>query len=138
MAGYRAQFSKITASQFLEMEAGDRYESVKHDPHALELAEASIDMMKRGVMFPGFENDMRIFVCEDVFTEGDTLQPRSMVIHDPVDPMAPVSQIDWFCSLVPSTQRVNVETAGHLVWAGRDFAHVHESRMRFLRESCAS
>lgn len=135
MAGYRVQFSKITAAQFLKMEAGARYASVKNDQHALEVAEASIDAMKRGVMFPGFENDMRIFVSEDVFPEGNTLQPPSMLIHDAVDPMAPVAQIDWFCSRVPSCQRVNVETAGHLIWAGQDFEHVHESRVRFLRES---
>ena len=130
------QFSRITAEQFLKMEAGVRYESVKNDQHALEVAEAAIDVMKKGVMFPGFENDMRIFVGEDAFPEGDTLQPPSMVIHDAVDPMAPVEQVDWFCSLVPSCQRVNVETAGHLVWAGPDFEHVHESRVRFLRECC--
>ena len=136
MAGHRVQFSMITATQFLKMEAGARYESVKNDQHALEVAEAAIEMMKKGVMFPGFDNDMRIFVSEDVFAEGDTLHPPSMVIHDAVDPMAPVAQIEWFCSLVPSCQRVNVETAGHLVWAGPDFERVHESRVRFLRECC--
>lgn len=137
MAGYRFQFSKITAAQFLKLEAGARYESVKNDQRALEVAAGSIELMTRGVMFPGFENDMRIFVSEDVFAEGDTLQPPSMVIHDAVDPMAPVAQIDWFCSLVPSCQRVNVETAGHLVWAGRDAELVHESRLQFLRDSIA-
>ncbi|MCA9264432.1 MAG: alpha/beta hydrolase [Planctomycetales bacterium] len=135
MAGYRAQFSKLTTAQFLEMEAGTRYASVKDDRHALEVAEASLDMMKKGVKFPGFENDMRIFVREDVFAEWDILRPPTMVIHDPVDPMAPVSQIDWFCSRVPSCRRFNVETAGHLVWAGRDFELVHETRVQFLRES---
>lgn len=135
MAGYRAQFSKITAGQFLKMEAGARYESIKSDQHALKVAAGSIELMKKGVMFAGFENDMRIFVTEDVFEEGNKLQPRSMVIHDVVDPMAPVAQIDWFCNLVPSCQRVSVETAGHLVWAGRDAELVHESRVRFLRDS---
>lgn len=137
MAGYRAQFSKITAAQFLKMEAGARYESIRSDQHALKVAAGSIELMKKGVMFPGFENDMRIFVTEDVFAKGNTLQPPSMVIHDVVDPMAPVAQIDWFCNLVPSCQRVNVETAGHLVWAGRDAELVHESRVRFLRDSAA-
>ena len=119
MAGYRVQFSKTTPAQFLKMEAGAKYASVKDDRHALEVAEDALEMMKKGVMFPGFENDMRIFVCEDVFAEGDKLQPPTMVIHDAVNPMAPVAQIDWFFSLVPSAQRVNVETAGHLVWRER-------------------
>ncbi len=135
MAAHRVRFSKMTALQFLKMEAGERYATVKNDPHAHEIAEASINMMKRGVMFPGFVNDMRVFVYEDIFAEGDVLRPPSMVIHDAADPMAPVAHIDWFCNLVPSCQRVNVETAGHLVWTGRDAALVHESRVRFLRNS---
>jgi len=134
MAGHRMQFSRISAAQFLKMEAGARYERVKNDQHAIDIAEAAIAMMKKGVMFSGFENDMRIFVSEDSFPEGHTLHPRSMIIHDAVDPMAPVEQVDWFCSLVPSCQRVNVETAGHLVWAGPDVEHVHESRVRFLKQ----
>lgn len=134
LAGYRVQFSRMTPSQFLRMEAGERYPEVKNDRHALEVAEASIDLMKKGLGFPGFENDMRIFVQEDVIAETDKLHVPSMVIHDPLDPMAPVAQIEWFCSLVPSCQRVTVEAAGHLVWAGRDFERVHESRVQFLRE----
>ena len=56
------QFSRISAAQFLKMEAGARYKRVKNDQHAIDIAEAAIAMMKQGVMFSGFENDMRIFV----------------------------------------------------------------------------
>ena len=115
MAGYRVQFSKTTPAQFLKMEAGAKYASVKDDRHALEVAEDALEMMKKGVMFPGFENDMRIFVCEDVFAEGDKLQPPTMVIHDAVQPDGPrcTNRLVFLaCAFRPASQCRNSRSPG--------------------------
>jgi pimeloyl-ACP methyl ester carboxylesterase len=64
------------------------------------------------------------------------MQIPTLVIQDVKDPMAPVNHVDWFVSKFPRSEKVNVHTAGHLVWAGPDAEVMHHARVRFLKEIC--
>jgi pimeloyl-ACP methyl ester carboxylesterase len=132
MKAYRFRFSRITAKQMLKLEAGKRFDCVADNSDALAIAQATVEAMRHGIRFPGFENDMRIFVTEDILNDGAEIESPLLVIHDTCDPMAPMAHIDWISSLVPHCQRLNVETAGHLIWAGPDSEVMHKSRVEFL------
>lgn len=137
MKAYRFRFSRITAKQMLKLEAGKRFECVADDLDAIALAQATVEAMRHGIQFPGFENDMRIFVAEDILNDGVEIESPVLVIHDTCDPMAPVAHVDWFTSLVPHCHRLNVEAAGHLIWAGQDSQAMHKSRVEFLSNPSA-
>lgn len=132
LAGYPRQFSRITPEKFLQLEAGARYPEVAADPRALEISAATIASMKRVTRAPGFKNDMRLYVDEDVLDDQSNLDVPTLVIHDELDPLAPVAHVDWFCSRVPTASRLTIRAAGHLVWAGPDAHHMHASRLDFL------
>ena len=134
LKAYRFQFARMTAKQFLKMEAGRRFSSVADDPKAIQICEAAIAAMQTGSQFPGFENDMRVFLSENIIEDASNMNSPTMVIHDTWDPLAPVAHIDWFTSLVPNCRRLNVETAGHLIWVGPDSELMHNSRVQFLNE----
>lgn len=114
---YAIQLPRMTAAQFLKMEAGSRYDSVRNDPLALELSRESLKAMASGPSHPGFENDMLVFLNEDIVTDSNKVSVPTLVLHDRCDPMAPVAHVDWFASLV-KCECVPIHTAGHFVWAG--------------------
>ncbi len=134
LMAYRFHFSRINAKQFLKLEAGPRFSSVADDPKAIQICEASIVAMQTGTQSSGFENDMRIFVTENIMEDGSNVNSPTMVIHDALDPMAPVAHVDWFATRVPNCRLLNVETAGHLIWVGPDSELMHSSRVQFLNE----
>jgi pimeloyl-ACP methyl ester carboxylesterase len=116
------------------MEAGERYAEVADDPALQSLADATLTAMRSGTDCPGFDNDFAVFSGEEIIGRADVLQPPTLVLHDALDPIAPVDHVDWFVSRFPQCEHVAVHAAGHLIWAGPDAALMHESRVRFLRE----
>ncbi len=138
LAGYRLQLARMGPEALLRMEAGARYDDMARDPAAVEIAMTSLPAMRSGTRCAGFENDMRIFVEEDILQDDGKLTVPTLVIHDEADPMAPVAHVEWFQSLVPHCERVRVCAGGHLIWVGQDADVVHKTRMEFLRrhEEC--
>jgi pimeloyl-ACP methyl ester carboxylesterase len=131
---WRFQLRRMTAVQFLKMEAGERYADVANEPALQTLCTATLTSMHHAVNSPGFDNDFVVFTGEEIIGPADVLQPPTLVIHDALDPIAPVDHVDWFVSRFPRCERVTVHAAGHLIWAGPDAALMHESRVRFLRD----
>ena len=82
----------------------------------------------------GFDKDFVIFTEEDIVCSKDDIKIPTLVIHDVADPRDPVAHVDWFASMAPRCQRVNVRTVGHLIWAGPDADLMHRTRVSFLRE----
>ena len=131
---YRLQFLRMSPQQFLKMEAGDRYSDVVDDPEVISFCESSLAAMAHGIQFPGFENDFRIFLNEDVLSTSESIKKPTLVIHDPIDPIAPVCHVDWLVSKVRHCERVSLRTAGHLIWVGPDAKSTYQARARFLRD----
>ena len=90
--------------------------------------------MTDGPSHPGFENDMIVFVNEDIIDKQTPIASPVLVVHDREDPMAPVAHVDWLASLNPECNRVAIHTAGHLVWTGPDAELMHNSRVQFINE----
>jgi pimeloyl-ACP methyl ester carboxylesterase len=134
LGAYRFQLRRMTAAQFLKMEAGERYVDVANDPALQTLSKATLTAMHHAVHSPGFDNDFAVFTREEIIGTGDVLQPPTLVLHDALDPIAPVEHVDWFVAHFPQCRRVTLHVAGHLVWAGPDARLMHETRVRFLRE----
>ncbi len=115
------------------MQAGERYADVVDDPLSKKLCEDTLAAMAQGTRCTGFENDFLIFKDEEILGNGGTIEAPTLVLHDELDPMAPVDHVDWFISRVPHCERISPQVAGHLVWAGRDADLMHETRVRFLK-----
>jgi pimeloyl-ACP methyl ester carboxylesterase len=131
---YQIQLPRMSAKQFLKMEAGDRYSDVADDPASNALCALTLAEMAQGTKHGGFENDFIIFTDESIIGANCLLQTPTLLIHDALDPMAPVDHVDWFVSKVPHCQRVSIRAAGHLIWTGPDADVMHQTRVRFLRE----
>lgn len=131
---YAVQFRRTTVGQFMKMEAGTRYESVRDDPMTLDVCRKSLDAMADGPSHPGFENDMVVFVTEDIVVDATPITPPALILHDRQDPIAPAAHVDWFASFNPECKCVPLHSAGHLVWAGPDANLMHEARVRFMTE----
>ena len=129
---YAIQFRRTTIDQFMKMEAGARYESVRDDPTALDVCQKSLDAMANGPAHAGFENDMIVFLTEDIVRDGTPIASPAMILHDRHDPMAPVAHVDWFASFNPECKCISLHSAGHLVWAGPDAGLMHDTRVRFI------
>lgn len=133
LAGYRMQLARTSPMELLRMEAAARFDQCAGDPAAEQIAASSLAAMRQGTRCPGFENDMRIFATESIMDRDNLPSAPTLLIHDEADPMAPVAHVDWFASLVPHCERVNVCAGGHLIWVGPDSALVHQKRVDFLR-----
>lgn len=129
---YAIQFRRTTVDQFMKLEAGTRYESVRDDPTVRDVCKKSLDAMTDGPVHAGFENDMIVFTTEDIISEQTPITSPTLILHDRLDPMAPVAHVDWFATFHPDCKRVPIHTAGHLVWAGPDAGLMHETRVRFM------
>jgi pimeloyl-ACP methyl ester carboxylesterase len=135
LKSYLWQFRFQTPRKFLKFEAGMRYADVKDDSEALEISRLSVLSMQRCLpASPGFDNDFVVFLGNDELLPGSVVSP-TLVIHDPLDPMAPIAHADWVCECIPSAERFEVESAGHLVWVGRDAMKMHERRLVFLQQN---
>ncbi len=131
---YRFQLRRMTAAQFLKMEAGERYADIADDPALQALGNATLAAMHHAVHSPGFDNDFAVFTGEEIIGPADVLKPPALVLHDALDPIAPAEHVDWFVSRFPQCECVTVRTAGHLIWAGPEAGLMHGTRVRFLRE----
>ena len=131
---YSIQLRRFSVDQYLMMQAGSRYESVRNDPAVLKFCERCLEAMADGPAHSGFENDMIVFVTEDVIDDHTPIAPPVLIVHDREDPMAPVAHVDWFASFNPECDCVSLHTAGHLIWTGPDAKRMHDSRVRFITE----
>jgi pimeloyl-ACP methyl ester carboxylesterase len=131
---YRMQLRRMTATQLLKTEAGDRYPDVAADPASQTLCTTTLAAMGRGATSAGFENDIAVFANEDVLGGNRVVQTPTLVIHDVEDPLAPVEHVDWFVSHCRQCERVSLHTGGHLIWVGPDAGVMHQTRVRFLKE----
>lgn len=130
---YRWQFRFQTPTGFLKFESGPRFDEVRHDAEALDLCRLTLKSMRRCLPHSaGFDNDFAVFLEEDGLQPGAVACP-TLVIHDPLDPVAPVAHAEWVAQCVPQAQRCDIQAAGHLVWAGRDALAMHDRRVKFLR-----
>lgn len=132
---YRFQLGRMTAAQFLKMEAGERYADVADDAALLALCAATLSAMRCGADCAGFDNDFAVFTGEEVIDATSVLTPPTLLLHDALDPIAPVDHVDWIVTRFPQCERVTVHAAGHLIWAGPDAGRMHETRVSFLRRN---
>ena len=130
---YRIQLRRMTVTQFLWMEAGDRYPDVANDPASQTLCTMALAAMVRCTKYAGFENDFAVFTGEEIVGAGDSIQIPTLVIHDVKDPVAPVDHVEWFASRCSRCERVSVHAAGHLIWAGPEADLMHQTRVQFLK-----
>jgi pimeloyl-ACP methyl ester carboxylesterase len=133
--GYRLQLNFTSAKALLKLEAGARFEDVRSDPEAIDFARRTLGSMKCCQARPaGFENDFQILLTEPLLQPGTVMCP-TLVIHDPLDPMAPVQHRDWTLSCIPHANRCDVHAGGHLVWIGAEADLVQRRRVEFLRRT---
>ena len=134
--GYRTQLPRMGAAKYLKMEAGRRYSEVADDPVAIKLCEDTLAALDSGTRFPGFENDLLVFRDEEILPETDEIpfQAPTLVLHDLLDPLAPVEHVEWFASRVPHCEAVSLRLGGHLVWCGAEADLMHETRVKFLKK----
>jgi len=135
LRGYRFQLPRMTTAQFLKMEVGERYADVADDPALQSLCTTTLSALQHGSRCAGFANDFQVFMGEEIIDAESSLTPPTLIIHDDLDPMAPLEHVEWFVSRFPQCERVRVQAAGHLIWAGPEADLMHESRVRFLRRS---
>jgi pimeloyl-ACP methyl ester carboxylesterase len=115
LRSYRWQFRWQTPAKFLRFESGSRYPDLANDTAALELAAICVEAMRRCLRQPkGFNNDFQVFLNVQTLPLGAIACP-TLVIHDPMDPVAPVAHADWACDCIPNAQRFDVEAGGHLI-----------------------
>jgi pimeloyl-ACP methyl ester carboxylesterase len=131
---HRFQLRRMSVAQLLKMEAGDRYPEIAADPASQALGAMTLEAMRQWAKCAGFGNDFAVFTSEDIVGPAASLEMSTLVIHDAVDPLAPVDHVDWFVSRFPKCERIAVHAGGHLVWVGADADVVHASCVRFLRE----
>ena len=133
LTAYRWQLKLAISAGQLRLEAGRKFSEVRNDPSALELAYATLNAMKLCQRRPaGFYNDLDILLDEDLLRPGAVISP-TLVIHDPLDPMAPVEHRDWTIACVSHAERCDVHSAGHMIWVGLDAQAMHRRRVEFLK-----
>ena len=131
---YRVLLRRMTVARFLKTEAGDRYPEVADDPASRALCEKTLAAMAQGVGCAGFENDFAVFTSEDIIGPDSSVQRPTLLVHDEVDPIAPVDHVAWFAANCPRCETVSVHAAGHLIWVGGGAGVMHQTRVRFLKE----
>ncbi len=134
LQGYRIQISNMSPRAFLKLESGERFPDVANDPAALQFCQSTSQEMNRAIRSAGFDNDMTVFLSEDILPDPRALQAPTLIIHDPQDPIAPVAHVDWLTTVVPTCERMAVHVAGHLVWIGPEAARMHASRVAFVKK----
>jgi pimeloyl-ACP methyl ester carboxylesterase len=138
LAAYRWNLKFARPLALLRLESGRRIDEARSNAAALELSELTLRSMKdcqrRG---EGFENDFDILLGEDLLTPG-TITCPTLVIHDALDPMAPLAHYQWTIECIPHAERCDVHALGHLIWIGVGADAMHSQRVRFLRTHTGS
>ena len=131
---YRAQLPWMKIQKFLKMEAGQRFAELVDDRDAERFCALSLYAMIHGTRCNGFLNDFEIFVHEDILDRTDVIHTPTLVLFDPLDPMAPAEHVNWFTSIASDCQQLPLHVAGHLVWVGQDAETMHQARAAFIRK----
>lgn len=133
LRSYRLQMRFTRARTYLKRSSGRRFADVQTNESALELCRTSLSSMAECLRQPaGFDNDFRILLHEQAMQPGAVSCP-TLVIHDELDPVAPVEHAEWAVANIPGAEHCNVRAAGHLIWVGRDADEMHRRRVEFLR-----
>ncbi len=125
------RFAKPLAQ--LKQSAGQRFRDVQDDPAAIEFCRFMLDSMRECLKQPaGFSNDFAVIVAENGIEMGSIRCPTLMV-HDELDPIAPIENVHWAMQRIPNARWLNVHTAGHYIWLGPDAKRACGERLRFLQ-----
>jgi pimeloyl-ACP methyl ester carboxylesterase len=132
LTAYRWRLKFAKPAGLLRLEAGRRIPEAQSDRAAIELSRIILDSMKRCQRRPaGFYNDVDILLGEELLRPG-TVKCPTLVIHDPLDPLAPAEHRDWTMACVPHAERCDVHAFGHLIWIGPGAEAMHHQRAEFL------
>jgi pimeloyl-ACP methyl ester carboxylesterase len=133
LTAYRWQLKFATPARLLRLEAGRRMEEAQSDAAAIEFSRITLNAMKRCQRCPaGFHNDFEILVGEELLQPGSVKCP-TLVIHDALDPMAPVEHRDWTIACVSHAELCDIHAFGHLIWFGPGAQAMYRRRAEFLR-----
>jgi pimeloyl-ACP methyl ester carboxylesterase len=117
---------------FLKRMSGRRYPAMAKDPEAGRIARRIVESMVRCLPFAaGTENDVNTFFNE-TWLEPGRIRCPTLVIHDRLDPIVPFAHAEWAIEAIAGAELLDVETAGHIVWAGRDAERMRRCRTEFL------
>jgi pimeloyl-ACP methyl ester carboxylesterase len=117
----------------LKQSAGDRFRDVQDDPAAIEFCRFLLDSMRQCLQQPaGFSNDFGVIVAETGIETG-TIRCPTLIIHDELDPIAPIENVQWAMQRIPCARWLNVHTAGHYIWIGPDAEQARSERLQFLQ-----
>jgi pimeloyl-ACP methyl ester carboxylesterase len=138
LAAYRWNLKFAGPLWLLRLEAGRRADEARGDHAALELSRITLGCMKEcQKRCDGFENDFEILLGEDLLLPGAVTCP-TLVVHDPLDPMAPSDHRDWTIECIPHAERCDVHALGHLIWIGADAEAMHRQRVEFIGRHAGS
>lgn len=130
---YRWQLCTASPASFLKFESGPRYPDVQVDPRANELAGLALTSIRNClVQGEGFDNDFAVYLGEDVLEPGAFLGP-TLLVHDPLDPVAPIDHVQWVANCIPHAEQCLVSAGGHFVWVGKESAEMNRRRVLFCR-----
>jgi len=129
---FRQQLRFAAPQAHLKQAAGLRHAEVEGDAEAIEFCQL-LDAMRHCLRHQpaGFENDFVVLVNE-LGIENQTIDCPVLVVHDRFDPVAPIENVHWAMQRMPQAEWLDVHTAGHLIWLGRDAERVRHRRLEFL------
>jgi pimeloyl-ACP methyl ester carboxylesterase len=138
LAAYRWNLKFAEPLALLRLETGRRFDEAGGNQAALELCQVTLRCMKECQRrSAGFDNDVKILLQEDLLLPGAVTCP-TLVIHDDLDPLAPVAHRDWSIACIPHAERCDVHALGHLIWIGADAEAMHRERVEFMRRHVGS
>jgi pimeloyl-ACP methyl ester carboxylesterase len=122
---------------FLKSMCGPRYKQLADDSQTRYIADQMIRAALRCLQQPaGTEHDIDTFL-DQTWIEPGRVQCPTLVIHDPLDPVAPVEHARWALAAIPGAQACELRLGGHIAAAGPDAEQMFQRRSRFLRQHVA-
>jgi pimeloyl-ACP methyl ester carboxylesterase len=117
----------------LKQSAGQRFCDVEDDAAAIEFCRFMRASMRECLKLPaGFSNDFAVIVAENGIEVG-SIQCPTLMVHDELDPIAPIENVHWAMQRIPNARWLNVHTAGHYIWVGPDAKRACIERLGFLQ-----
>jgi pimeloyl-ACP methyl ester carboxylesterase len=127
------RWQRIFPSGYLKLMCGQRLAEVRNDPAAYELCRVMVKSSVQCLAHPaGIDNDLSILLDSDWIQPGGITCP-TLVIFDRLDPLVPVCHAEWAIRCISGAEWCEVHAGGHLLWIGTEAAHMHQTRVDFLR-----
>ncbi len=111
---------------------GVRYEAALADPDFAPMTRLMCEAGRRVRNRPGTILDMRVYNGRPYF-EGARIAAPALILHDPLDPIAPIAHAHHAAAVLPNAELMELDTGGHLIWIGRDAQAMMRRRTAFLR-----